>query len=150
MLRDKYTTLGSGAHFPLAGEHGQALSAERRSLEGDLRDLQKEVGHGHPSALVLELQLADCLYSLGELSLAREAFEEVMAYRSVLFGEHSLATARVARSLFRLLCEQDDRPAMAEVYYRFLSWIPMRDPATLCEGLREVLREVETLLAKTT
>ncbi len=100
--------------------------------------------------MTVELQLATCLHALGELALAREAFEEVLAYRAVLDGEHSLGTATVARDLFRLLCEQDDRPAMAEVYYRFLSWIPMRDPATLGDDLREILRDVEALLAQTT
>ena len=48
-----------------------------------------------------------------------------------------------------LLCEQGDRPAMAEVYYRFLSWIPMRDPVLLSDELGVILQDVEYLLVQT-
>jgi hypothetical protein len=38
---------------------------------------------------------------------------------------------------------------MAEVYYRFLSWIPMRDPVLLSDELGVILQDVEYLLAQT-
>ena len=96
------------------------VSSERRELEVKLRELHAELGHAHPDALAVEMELGACLHALGHLNLAREALEEVLTYRSVLDGDHGVLTARVARDLFRLLCEQDDRSAMAEVYYRYL------------------------------
>lgn len=148
LLRDKDTT-SSKAHLPLPGDRGIELLEDRNSLEASLRSLHKEVGHGHPSALDVEFRLATTLHTLGELSLAREAFEEVLDYRSLLDGDQGTTTATVARDLFRLLCEQGDRPAMAEVYYRFLSWIPMRDPVLLSDELGVILQDVEYLLAQT-
>ena len=117
-------------------------------LERRLRSLQAEHGHGHPEALEVEERLARALAEADRPDEAREAFEEVLTYRAVLDGEHAECTATVARDLFALVQAQDDRPAMAEVYYRFLSWIPMRDPASLTPTLRQVLTEVELLLAQ--
>ena len=117
-------------------------------LEAQLAHLQEKLGHGHPDVLVLEEKLAHNYLANGDLVRARKGFEEVLVYRAVLDGEHGLATAGVARDLFRLLSAEGDRPGMAEVYYRFLSWIPMRDPATLAPELRVVLRDVEAILAE--
>lgn len=121
-----------------------------RELEDELRRLQGEHGHGHPAALDVEERLAAALSEVGRLDQARQAYEEVLTYRAVLDGDHAEHTAAVARDLFALVCRMDDRPAMAEVYYRFLSWIPMRDPASLTPALREVLGDVERLLSRST
>ena len=150
LLRDKHTTeiQGSASHDSVGEE--RELIQRRSQLEARLRVLHKDHGHGHPDALEVELELARLLYGLGELVQAREAFAEVLAYQSVLDGDHGPATAQVALDVFRLLCDQDDRPAMAEVYYRYLSWLPMRDPATLSARMRSVLDEVEELLSRAT
>lgn len=137
----------SGLAEALAGGN---LAQLRRELEQRLRKLQDEHGHGHAEALEVEEQLAGVLRSSGKSDAAREALEEVLTYRAVLDGDHALRTAQVARDLFSLLCAEDDRPAMAEVYYRFLSWIPMREPASLTPELRVVLSDVERLLARST
>lgn len=121
---------------------------DRLEVRKALERLQSELGHGHPKVLALEEQLAHQYLASGELALARAGLEEVLIYRAVLDGEHGVSTAKVARDLFRLLCDQGDRPAMAEVYYRFLSWIPMREPASLGPELQAVLRDVEAILAK--
>lgn len=118
------------------------------ALRADLQDLQHAHGHGHPEALEAEERLARAAAAAGLAEEARAAYEEVLLYRSVLDGEHAERTAVVARDLFALVSGLDDRPAMAEVYYRFLSWIPMRDPASLTPTLREVLADVEGLLAR--
>ena len=150
LLRDKESIEHQGsASGPSAGAEGKQAQ-ELSTLEKRLRMLHDEYGHGHPKALVVELELARLLYRLGDLDQARETFAQVLAYESLREGDHGLATAQVALDIFRLLCDQDDRSAMAEVYYRYLSWIPMRDPATLCSELQSVLREVEDLLARST
>lgn len=127
-----------------SGESSEAGSA----LECELTRLQGELGHGHPEVLVLEEQLAQSYLAAGDLVRARGGLEEVLVYRAVLDGEHGIPTARVARDLFRLLSSQGDRSGMAEVYYRFLSWIPMRDPGSLAPELKVVLADVEEILAE--
>jgi hypothetical protein len=150
LLRDKHTTGGAGTRPSPSGPEDQGGGPERRELEARLRTLHEQLGHGHPDALVVEMELGLALYGAGLLDRSRMAFEQVLAYRAVLDGEHGVPTAIVARGLFRVLCELDDRAAMAEVYYRFLSWIPMRDPASLCSELRAVSADVEELLASST
>lgn len=117
-------------------------------LEAQVDSLQAELGHGHPEVLVLEEQLAHKYLRDGRVACARGRLEEVLVYRAVVDGEHGIPTARVARDLFRLLSQEGDRPAMAEVYYRFLSWIPMRDSSTLAPELRAILGDVEAILAE--
>ncbi|MDF1798409.1 MAG: hypothetical protein P1V81_04480 [Planctomycetota bacterium] len=129
---------------------GGTLVQQRRELEQRLRKLQGEHGHGHPEALEVAEQLADLQRSSGKPEAARKTLEEVLIYRAVLEGDQALRTALVARDLFALLCAVDDRPAMAEVYYRFLSWIPMHDPSSLTPELRVVLTDVERLLVENT
>ena len=134
----------------LAGTQKRTAPRESDRLEvrKQLERLQAELGHGHPEVLALEEGLAHQYLAAGELALARAGLEEVLIYRAVLDGDHGVPTAKVARDLFRLLCDQGDRPAMAEVYYRFLSWIPMREPGSLSPELQAVLSDVEEILAK--
>ncbi len=129
------------------GVVGRVLPAWRK-LRDQLDHLQAQHGHGYPEALEVEERLAAALAAAGRPDEARQAYEEVLTYRAVLDGERAERTATVARDLFVLVCREDDRPAMAEVYYRFLSWIPMRDPASLTPVLRQVLGDVEGLLAR--
>jgi hypothetical protein len=150
LLRDKHSTDHQISGTPLPVDEIGKQAQGRSKLEKRLRVLHEEHGHGHPLALKVELELARLLYSQGELDKSREAFAQVLAYQCLLDGDHGTQTARVAVDVFRLLSDQDDRSAMAEVYYRYLSWIPMRDPATLCLELQSVLREVEDLLAQST
>lgn len=150
MLRNNHSTEHQVSTNRSTAEKVAEPASKRVRLEKRLRALHKDHGHGHPKSLRVELELARLLYSQGLLEESREAFAEVLAYQSLLDGDHGTVTARVAVDVFRLLCDQDDRSAMAEVYYRYLSWIPMRDPATLCPELRSVLVEVEDLLARST
>lgn len=126
----------------------EAAEGGSSGLEAQLDLMQAELGHGHAEVLALEEQLAHRYIASGDLGRARGSLEEVLIYRAVLDGEHGIPTARVARDLFRLLSRVGDRPGMAEVYYRFLSWIPMRDSTTLAPELRVVLADVEAILAE--
>ncbi|MDG1500699.1 MAG: hypothetical protein P8N31_06195 [Planctomycetota bacterium] len=150
MLRKEHNT-EQRAPAPCPSPHtGGKPASNQLELKKRLRALHEEHGHGHPKSLKVELELARLLYSQGMLDESRKAFAEVLAYQSLIDGDHGTATAQVAVDVFRLLCDQDDRSAMAGVYYRYLSWIPMRDPATLSPELRSVLLEVENLLTRST
>jgi len=132
----------------LAGTVEAGDTSARLGLKDELLQLQDELGHGHPDVLDLEEELARQYVASGDLARARASLEEVLIYRAVLSGDHGVRTAEVARDLFRLLCDQGDRPAMAEVYYRFLSWISMREPGSLVPELKAVLSDVEAILAE--
>lgn len=110
---------------------------------------QGELGHGHPLVLSLEEQLAVLHHRRGDLRLARDLLEEVLVYRSVLDGDEGLRTLSIAIELFSLLAKVGDRPAMAEVYYRYLSWLSMRTPESLEPELRRLQGRVEELVTET-
>lgn len=107
---------------------------------------QKTLGHGHPKVLHIEEQLARVHYKRGDLQLARDLFEEVLVYWSVLDGDQGRQTVAIAAGLFELLCEVGDRSAMAEVYYRYLSWLTMRSPQSLEPALMAIHVRVEELI----
>lgn len=141
-----FTLLNAEPH--LASPSGPVLSQDAHldALWGQFEAKQTALGHGHTEVLKLEEQLARAHHQRGEHNLARDLFEEALVYRSVLEGDQGRATVIVAASLFELLCEVGDRSAMAEVYYRYLSWLTMRSPQSLDPTLLAIHMRVEELI----
>lgn len=143
MIQQKY-------HGPEGSpQTGSLVHRAQEDLAGDLARLRGEHGHASPICLDAEERLARQLAQRGDLAPARSAFEDALLHRAVANGDQALETARVACDLFKLLCEQGDRAAMAEVYYRYLWWLPMRNPTSLAPELKEILDEVDGLIDST-
>ena len=123
-----------------------SLDTQIDALWDQFETQQAALGHGHSEVLKLEEQLARAHHLRGERDLARDLFEEALVYRSVLEGYQGRHTVVVAAGLFELLCEVGDRSAMAEVYYRYLSWLTMRSPHNLDPTLLAIHVRVEELI----